>query len=57
MCSVHLWIFLQVVLYSTSEIFGDLDIGHCNIKNAKELEIAKISEWSNNLIAKQECGL
>ena len=56
MYTVHLWIFLQYVLLSTSEISGDLDIGHCNVKNAKELEIAKISKWSNNLITKQECG-
>ena len=68
MCSVYLWIFLQFLVFLTSEIFADIEmgpfltseilsdieLGHCQSKNAKELKINQISEWSNKQIARQE---
>ena len=69
MSSVYLWIFLQFWVFLTSEIFAgvetgpfltseilsDTELGHCHSKNAKELKIDQISEWSNRQIARQEC--
>ena len=68
MYSVYLWIFLQFLVFLTSEILADIEtgsvltseflsdieLGHCHSKNAKELKIDQISEWSNKQIARQE---
>jgi len=54
MCSVYLWIFLQFLAFLTSEILSDSELGHCHSKNAKELKIDQISEWSNRQIARQD---
>ena len=68
MYSVYLWIFLQLLVlltseiladiemgpFLTSEILSDIEMGHCHSKNAKELKIDQISEWSNKQIARQE---
>ena len=54
MYSVYLWIFLQFLVFLTSEILSDIELGHCHSKNAKELKIDQISEWSNKQIARQE---
>ena len=40
--------------FLTSEILSDAEMGHCQTKNAKELKIDQISEWSNKQIARQE---
>ena len=66
MYSVYLWIFLQFLVFLTSEILADIEMGPFltseilsdielgHSKNAKELKIDQISEWSNKQIARQE---
>ena len=45
---------IEMSPFLTSEILSDIELGHCHSKNAKELKIDQISEWSNKQIARQE---